>query len=293
MVKYVDEEGFEYRFEPIEDTLKIKTIEKELCPKCRTELQHIIIRKEDVFGCPKCKKEIVRKNAIKEAGYEARYLIQEDDAISPEETRDDGLFLVGYHRDFTVDRGQRQLITIFKKEDFKKDNGYNGRVYADGYGWKSYAEAKKEGLIDKEVRRGQYVAGISQDLAVCIANNGKYEDGSVNEEAKEYIKKYHIFGLDAYIHSGITLSLSGEGIQCRWDTSRLGLVFVAKSEVKTRAKAEVLARSLIKEWNMYLSGDVYCLVKETYDKDKEYIDHDTLGGYYGYDDAVKALETEI
>ncbi len=29
------------------------------------------------------------------------------DAQSPEEDGDDGLFLVGYHRDFTVDRGRR------------------------------------------------------------------------------------------------------------------------------------------------------------------------------------------
>lgn len=43
----------------------IKEIERELCPKCKTELEHITVKKEDVFGCPKCKKEIERKKAIK------------------------------------------------------------------------------------------------------------------------------------------------------------------------------------------------------------------------------------
>ena len=32
----------------------------EKCPDCRTELCHIMLRGEDVFGCPKCKKEICR-----------------------------------------------------------------------------------------------------------------------------------------------------------------------------------------------------------------------------------------
>jgi ribosomal protein L37AE/L43A len=39
--------------------------QKECCPKCYTELEHIKIKKEDVFGCPKCKKEITRDEADK------------------------------------------------------------------------------------------------------------------------------------------------------------------------------------------------------------------------------------
>lgn len=62
-------EGFEFTFEPIEDSLTIS------------------------------------KTA---GGYEARYLVQDNaDAGSLEDNGDDGLFLVGYHRDFTVDRGKR------------------------------------------------------------------------------------------------------------------------------------------------------------------------------------------
>jgi uncharacterized protein YbaR (Trm112 family) len=39
-------------------------IEVEVCPECNTELEYIDIKKEDVFGCPKCKKEIERKDSI-------------------------------------------------------------------------------------------------------------------------------------------------------------------------------------------------------------------------------------
>ena len=49
-------------------------------------------------------------------------------------------------------KGGYKTKIIFKKEDFKKDNGYNGRVYADRYGWKSYNEAEKAKLINKEIK---------------------------------------------------------------------------------------------------------------------------------------------
>jgi hypothetical protein len=47
--------------------------EGEYCPKCETELEHFTIGREDVFGCPKCKKEIPRKNSIKKYHMEMRW----------------------------------------------------------------------------------------------------------------------------------------------------------------------------------------------------------------------------
>jgi hypothetical protein len=210
------------------------------------------------------------------------------DPMSPEDDKDDEVFLVAYHRQFSVDRGQRELVTIFNEVDFKKDNGYQGRVYADGYGWKSYEEAKEQGLINKQVHRGRYVPGISEGLAQCIANGGKYEDGSINDEAKEYLKKYHVFGLEAYIHSGVSLALSHQGNfpDRQWDVSRLGLVFVAKSTSRMRAKAEKLARGLLERWNHYLSGQVYGF--EIENNQGEVID--SCWGFYGdYDEKDGAL----
>jgi hypothetical protein len=45
------------------------------------------------------------------------------DPMSPEDDKDDEVFLVAYHRQFSVDRGQRELITIFKEEGLVKDGG--------------------------------------------------------------------------------------------------------------------------------------------------------------------------
>jgi len=63
--RYVGEDGFEFTFEPVEDTLIIGTTPK---------------------------------------GYVARYLVQDDNPQSPDENDDNGLFLVNYHRDFDVRR---------------------------------------------------------------------------------------------------------------------------------------------------------------------------------------------
>ena len=235
-----------------------------------------------------------RKESSMEHVHEETYrnfsikIFYDNDAQSPEDWKDENVFLVGYHRDFTVDRGQRELITIFNEEEFKKDNGYHGRVYADGYGWKSYEEAKEQGLINKEVRRGQYVPGISRGLVQSIANDGKFEDGSINDEAKDYLKKFHVFGLEAYIHSGVVLALSREGNfpDRQWDVSQLGLVFVAKTEARTRAKARKIALGLIETWNDYLAGRVYGF--EIENNQGEAID--SCWGFYGdYDEQGGAL----
>ena len=222
-IQYVgqeEHEGFEFTFKPLIETLTIEKVKR-------------------------------RVGKAQLPGYVARYLIQDTDPTAPDDDDDEALFLVGYHRDFTVDRGKR---------------------------------------ID-----GRWVPGLSQELAQCIAQGGKEEDGSFSFEAQKYIKTYHIFGLEAYIHSGVTLALSKEGNfpDRGWDVSQLGLVFVSKAEWKTRAKARQAALGLIKSWNAYLSDDVYTLVREDYDKDKKQINFDTCGGYSGYNYALEALKKEI
>lgn len=160
---------------------------------------------------------------------------------SPEEWGDENLFLVGYHRDFFVDRSHKT-----------KEN-------------------KKEG-------------GISEGLAQSIFNNGKYEDGSINDEAKDYLKKYHIFPLSAYIHSGVRLYLGTHKI-CQWDSCQVGLVFASKSEWKTKAKALKCVEGLIEIWNQYLSGQVYGFQVE--DADGEQID--SCYGFYGDEGVEQAI----
>ena len=109
--------------------------------------------------------------------------------------------------------------------------------------------------------------------------------------------------IDKYEHSQIFYSVHGEGTQCRWDTSSTWAVWLPSAclldELKRykgearRKKCIEYARQACTTINQWQNGDVYCLVKETYNAKKEYIDHDTVGGYFGISEAVKALETEI
>lgn len=61
-------------------------------------------------------------------------------------------------------QGGCEKKVIYPDADFKADNGYNGRAYADGYGWKSKAEAKKAGLLNKTVRRIYTQPGKGLDM---------------------------------------------------------------------------------------------------------------------------------
>jgi len=42
---------------------------------------------------------------------------------------------------------------------------------------------------------------------------------------------------------------------------------------------------------MILSGEVFAIVKETYDKDKNQVDHDAVWGFIGLEHAKESLAT--
>lgn len=104
-------------------------------------------------------------------------------------------------------------------------------------------------------------------------------------------KDYHIFAVSAYIHSGVALSLSNDTypFNDRWDTSHVGLVLLSRKEWKRRDKALKFAKGLIETWNQYLCGDVYGIVCEKFDKEKNSIDYDSVWGFYGEKYALEAL----
>lgn len=153
-------------------------------------------------------------------GYTIKIYPDYDTDQNPNDWGNTDVFLVAFHRDFTVER--------------------------DGYG----VEVCRA-LADKK-----------------YAEKDSYE----YERAREIEKEYHVFGLEAYIHSGVSLSLSNEGNypDRRWDVSQLGLVFVSKKNcTRFRKKAHGYAEDLLEKWNAVLSGSVYGFVVE---KDGEHVD---------------------
>lgn len=120
------------------------------------------------------------------------------------------------------------------------------------------------------------------------------EDGKIPDHIPQE-DEYWIFPLSCLSHSGVWLSLD-RSFSCDpggWDTSHVGAVLVSKKEWDDKEKAYKAAESLVEEWNQYLTGDVYGIVKETYNKDKEQVDEESCWGFYGHKWAMEALKTEI
>ena len=88
----------------------------------------------------------------------------------------------------------------------------------------------------------------------------EYLQDDPNERSMEF-DDYYIFPVDAYIHSGVHLSLSDTESypdpDRRWDVSTTGFVLVKKEKELSEDKAKEYAEGLLETWNQYLSGDVY------------------------------------
>jgi len=130
----------------------------------------------------------------------------------------------------------------------------------------------------------------------CIPNKEISEQqlAEIYHKKEEETNDYYVFPVSAYIHSGVILSLGNHfGIDPGgWDTSHVGAIFASKKEWDNREKALSAAECLLKEWNHYLSGEVYCCVREKLDEEKVMDDYDIVGGFYGYEDAKEALKND-
>jgi len=97
-----------------------------------------------------------------------------------------------------------------------------------------------------------------------------------SEGFKTY-KGYWIFPVSAYIHGGVSLSLSKTEYPFtdKFDVSFKGFVLVQKQAKWTwkKEQATIVAEALIEQWNLYLSGQVYGYCTEL----------DSCWGFYGDD----------
>lgn len=110
------------------------------------------------------------------------------------------------------------------------------------------------------------------------------------ENSKKVLyESYFVFPVYAYIHGGVSLSLGRDSypFTCKWDTSFRGYTLVKRQKGNyTSEKAYNLAKGLIKEWNQYLSGDVYGYSSE----------HGGCRGFYGksgYNQMIDEAKSEI
>jgi hypothetical protein len=128
---------------------------------------------------------------------------------------------------------------------------------------------------------GLFLIGSHREFYVLPPGMKRNERFDVKDEIDARKSTHHIFMLEAYIHSGVVLALAGEGNfpDRQWDVSLLGAVFASKKEWYTKAKARKAVESKVKEWNEYLSGDVWgCIVE-----DDEGNHVDSCWGFYGHE----------
>lgn len=135
---------------------------------------------------------------------------------------------------------------------------------------------------------GLFLVAKHRQFQVNPPNDKKNYNFDPQDVIDEYKKTHHVFGLEAYIHSGVVLALSREGNfpDRQWDVSQLGVVFISKKEARTAKKARTLALGLIETWNDCLSGNVYGFIVN--DGSGEMVE--SVWGFYGdYDKEGGAL----
>lgn len=163
-------------------------------------------------------------------------------------------------------------------------NGYTVKLIADEDA-QSPEEYGDDGIFVVTTRNRYFeVLHDKQDARACM-------------EDKDLRQRYWIFPVQAYIHSGVALSLGTQGqFSDPWDSGHIGFVFCAKSEWRYRTRetrrcvsARKAAETHIEVWNQYLSGDVWGYVIET----PEGEDVDSCWGFYGLDYARQEAKDAV
>ncbi len=108
--------------------------------------------------------------------------------------------------------------------------------------------------------------------------------------------------LDCYDHSGQRWSLSGSGMQCRWDTAKGAGVWIPDDYLREelmklqgderRTQAVKYCKQFLKVYNAILSGEVYGCIVQTHDENGEPIEMDSCWGVVGGKFALETLKTD-
>lgn len=108
--------------------------------------------------------------------------------------------------------------------------------------------------------------------------------------------------LSVYSHGGEHWSLSGEGMQCQWDTNNSAGVWIPSGYQSTeleklpaperRKKAREYAQQFLDTFNEINSGQVFGVVVQTYEEDGTEINMDSCWGFVGSKSAEEALRDD-
>lgn len=212
---------------------------------------------------------------IEYKGYEIN-IHQDQYAESPNNWANDDIFLIYDHREFNVQYDGFKVLDVYNYLEAK--HYYNNAN-------ETLKRAKNNLRSNKLLGNKSEIKYYKEVLTRAREVKKEWIDELNNYD--DYSNKYEIFPLYAYIHSGVSLSLSKTGypFTCRFDTSMEGFIFV-KKDVKWVHPLNEVAQSLVDSWNNCLSGNVYGFVitKDNYCKccKNNSIDEiDSCWGFYG------------
>jgi len=162
-----------------------------------------------------------------------------------------------------------------------------------------------------EIRQDEYAESPRDwdNLGKMICFHGRYDLGDKHElsssdfnswgELEEFIyKEYNpliVLPLYLYDHSGITMNTAG--FHCPWDSGQVGFIYVPKENVRKewnvkrispelKEKVKKLLISEVKNYDSYISGDVYWY--SIIDENGNTLD--TLSGFFGDNENSGLLE---
>lgn len=156
------------------------------------------------------------------------------------------------------------------------------------------------------------------NFGTMVCFHGKYNLGDENSYRGEMFDSWDglksaieenedvgvILPLHLYDHSGLTMKTSP--FNDRWDSGQIGFIFVSKDKIREEFSIEDKSADITDEildstkkilegevalYDYYLTGAVYRLVKEKFDKDRRWEICNIVGGYYGLDNAREGMKT--
>ena len=189
-----------------------------------------------------------------------------------------------------------RIIQQYKKE-IKMDaittltsKNFTVNIYPDNYAEDPRTEMCGDNFTKMYCKHRRYDLGDNLSLDTSDCENWQEVEQAL---IAEYGEMAIIEPLSLHDHSGISISI---GVKSGWDCGQVGFVFVTKEQVRkeygvkritkaTLAKAQALLRSEVKEYDNYLTGEVYivsCQDREEFEIDSCYVN--------GYDYAEKEAQ---
>jgi hypothetical protein len=126
-----------------------------------------------------------------------------------------------------------------------------------------------------------------------------FKRNNASELLKEFKDNPRALAVGKYEHSEVSYFLSGEGPNCRWDSTPFCGIYVLceadfesldKDPVKRQLALKARAREDLETYTDWANGDVYHITVTVQNENAPAENHDTYGAIYGYDAARKSME---